>query len=183
MDYQIKQTELEVQILANISKFKDFMLYIKEHAVLMHNAGSCLSPTLFSLFFSDITKIIPNDIQIALFADDLCIWYSNRSLRLIEQKLNHTIHCIQTFCSQWGLRINTNKTLQSVFTTAGHRANYESKYKLKLQIDNQPIPLEPFPIFLGIQFDPKLCFKNLFENINTKVSSKINLIRRIKDDV
>lgn len=42
------------------------------------------------------------------------------------------------------------------------------------------IPLEPYPIFLGIQFDPKLCFKKLFESLDSKVSSKINLIRRIK---
>ena len=42
------------------------------------------------------------------------------------------------------------------------------------------IPLDPFPTFLGIKFDPKLCFKNLLENINARASSKINLIRRIK---
>ncbi|RNA37760.1 RNA-directed DNA polymerase from mobile element jockey-like, partial [Brachionus plicatilis] len=44
----------------------------------------------------------------------------------------------------------------------------------------QPVPLDPFPTFLGVKFDPKLSLKNLLENINAKAMSEINLIRRIK---
>ncbi len=39
--------------------------------------GSCISPTLFNIYFSDITKIIPKSIDKALFADDLGIWHSD----------------------------------------------------------------------------------------------------------
>ena len=33
--------------------------------------GSCLSPTLLNLYFSDISELIPKEIYHALFADDL----------------------------------------------------------------------------------------------------------------
>jgi hypothetical protein len=142
--------------------------------------GSCLSPTLFSIFFSDIAKHIPKEVHVALFADDLCIWFSNKSLKRIAKTLNIAIECVNKYCQKWGLSINSTKTIHTVFTTAGYRSNYESKYKLNLRIENETIPLEPFPTFLGIQFDPKLNFQCILENIDYKSTSKINLIRRIK---
>ncbi|RNA27763.1 RNA-directed DNA polymerase from mobile element jockey-like [Brachionus plicatilis] len=122
-----------------------------------------ITNTLFT-FFSDISEMIPKNVKV-LFTDDLCIWFTNQSLKMIEITLNHAIECIKKYCNVWGLRININKTFQTVFTTAGYRINYHSKYKLNLFLDQHPIPLEPFPTFLGIEFDPKLSFKNLFENI------------------
>ena len=41
--------------------------------------GSCISPTLFNIYFSDIARSIPENISHALFADDLCIWFTNKS--------------------------------------------------------------------------------------------------------
>lgn len=110
----------------------------------------------------------------------MCIWFTSKSLKVIESTLNVSIERIKNYCQHWGLKLNENKTLHTVFTTAGYRSNYETKYKLNLFLDNQRIPLEPFPTFLGIQFDPKLSFKNLYENIESRTASKINLIRRIK---
>lgn len=43
--------------------------------------GSCLSPTLFLIYFSDIFNIIPKQVRVALYADDLCIWFTSRSLK------------------------------------------------------------------------------------------------------
>ena len=112
--------------------------------------GSCLSPTLFALFFSDNAEVISKEVQKALFADDLCIWFSSASLKDIGKTLNRAINIISTYCKKWGLVINSSKTIHTVFTTASHRSNYESKYGLKLILDGTLIPLEPYPTFLGI---------------------------------
>ena len=60
--------------------------------------GSCLSPTLFIAYFSDVTKDIDPEIGQALYADDLCIWSSDRSLKKIEKKLQLAIDKISLFC-------------------------------------------------------------------------------------
>ena len=49
--------------------------------------GSCLSPTLILVYFSHIIKNIPENIQTALYADDLCIWFTSKSLKQIEKVL------------------------------------------------------------------------------------------------
>ena len=67
-----------------------------------------------------------------------------------------------------------------MFCTAGRRANYERTYKLNLHINGVPIPMEPFPLFLGIKLDPKLSYKAHLEHITTKIVDRTRLIRKIK---
>ena len=95
--------------------------------------GSCLSPTIFNIFFSYITRSIPDSIKTALFADDLCIWYTVKSKRIIQTQLQDTTNNINNFCIKWGLVLNKAKTFYTVFTTAGlNGKNYGKKYKLNL---------------------------------------------------
>lgn len=94
--------------------------------------GSCLSPTLFSLFFSDVVLKLPNHILKALFADDLKIWTVDKTLKKIQKKLQQAIEIINDFCKAWRLKINMSKTVYCVFTTAGCRINYKNTYKLDL---------------------------------------------------
>ena len=142
--------------------------------------GSCLSPTLFNLYFSDISEIIPKEIYHALFADDLCIWTTNKSLKSSKKCLQIAINKISLYCKTWGLKINKSKTTYSVFTTAGYRKTYEKLNKINLTIDNSRIPLEPFPKFLGIYLDPKLSFERHFDETSKKVISKINLLKKLQ---
>lgn len=143
--------------------------------------GSSISPTLFILYFSNVVNNLPKHIKVAIFADDLCIWITCKSTRLIEENLQPAINKIIEFCNTWGFTINVSKTCYTTFTTAGHRKNYHIKYKLKLTILNQDIPIDPFPTFLGIKLDPKLSFKPHLIELENKLTSKTNLIRRIKN--
>jgi hypothetical protein len=47
--------------------------------------GSCLSSTIFNLFFSDKADHIPIEVKIALFADDLCVWSTQKTKKKIEK--------------------------------------------------------------------------------------------------
>ena len=142
--------------------------------------GSCISATLFIIFFSDIAKLIPKQILRALYADDLGILFSSSNLKEISLNLQIAIDAIAAFCHKWGLTINKSKTTYTVFCTAGRRANYERTYKLNLHINGVPIPMEPFPVFLGIKLDPKLSYKSHLEHITNKIVDRIRMIRKIK---
>ncbi len=121
------------------------------------------------IIFSDISDHITKNIHRALYADDLGILYSSDKL----------VNEINAFCSKWGLVINKSKTTYTVFTPADKRKNYERTYKLELNINNAPIPLDPFPTFLGIKLDPKLSYKQHLEHISDKIISRTRLIRKI----
>ena len=116
----------------------------------------------------------------ALYADDLGILFRSLCLKEITRTLQVAINSINSFCQKWGFTINKSKTTYTVFCTAGFRKNYTRTYKLNLSIANTPIPLEPFPIFLGIKLDPKLSYQAHLEHITTKIISRTNLILRVK---
>ena len=94
--------------------------------------------------------------------------------------LQTAINAISEFCQKWGFTINKSKTTYTVFCTAGWRSNYSRTYKLNLHIANTPIPLEPFPLFLGIKLDPKLSYTAHLEHVTTKIMNRINLLRKVK---
>ena len=142
--------------------------------------GSCLSPTLFNVYFSDIIHTIPKRTDKGLFADDLAIWNSDSSLKNIERNLQQSINRISNFCDKWGLLLNKKKTFFTVFCPAGLRKNYHKTYNLNLRIKNTLIPIDPHPIFLGITLDPKLNFKKHLETLVNKISKKVNLFKKIK---
>ena len=111
----------------------------------------------------------------------MCIWSSSTSKTEIEKNLQKSINEINKFCTFWGFKINTTKTQYTTFTTAGYREkSYTRLYTLDLYIAESKIPLEPFPTFLGIQLDPKLCFKKHYERVITRITPKVNLIKRFK---
>jgi len=142
--------------------------------------GSCLSPTLFNIFFSDIDTQIPANIHRALYADDLGILYSSKSLSEITKQLQKAVNAILAFCDSCGLKINKSKTTYLVFTTAGKRKNYERTYKLNLKIGTTSIPMDPAPVFLGIKLDPKLAYTNHLEHITSKIAERTRLLRKVK---
>ena len=142
--------------------------------------GSCISPTLFNIFFSQISESIPPNIKSALFADDLCIWFSDKSKKIIQTQLQQATNQIKLFCNTWGLSLNKSKKYYTIFTTAGYRKSYERLYKINLHLDNHKIQLDPHPTFLGIKLDPKLSFKAYLDSSETKITAKINLMKTIK---
>ena len=143
--------------------------------------GSCLSSTLFNLYFSDTTKDLPININNALFADDLSILSTKKSLTESKNHLKNSIQKITEFRLRWGLTLNKAKTVYTVFTTARYRNSYEKINSIKLEIDNTRIPLEPYPRFLGIFLDPKLSFERHFNLIIGTTIAIINFIKKIKN--
>ena len=187
--FRLKQHNLNKILFEWISNFLENRSYFVEYNGFASKEypiksgvpqGSCLSPTIFNIFFSYISHSIPDSIKTALFADDLCIWYTDRSKRKIQTQLQDATNKIDNFCIKWGLVLNKAKTFYTVFTTAGLRKNYGKKYKLNLHMARHKIHLDPHPTFLGIKLDPKLSFEAHLEAVELKIKSKTNLMKTIK---
>ncbi|RNA10565.1 RNA-directed DNA polymerase from mobile element jockey-like [Brachionus plicatilis] len=111
---------------------------------------------LFDISILGSSLKIINSLPPYALCDDLCIWFTHKSKRIIKKILQSAINKIVEFCEKWGLTINKSKTCYTVFTSTGLRKNYVDKYSIELKVDNELIPLEPNPTFLGIKLDPKL---------------------------
>jgi hypothetical protein len=146
--------------------------------------GSTISPTLFGIYISDIDRLeLSETVNIALYADDICIWYSSKHKKDITTALQKAIDYIVNYFKRWCLKINISKTAYTVFTTAGCRKSYNRLYSLNLFIENEPLLLDPFPKLLGINFDPKLSFHKHFKQIQQRAMSKISILRILKSKI
>ena len=135
--------------------------------------GSALSCTLFLIYINDLPETI--EINTALFADDLVMWTSGKHFLYMQRQLNKALATLSTFCELWKLQINTSKTVYSIFTLSP----IHIKTTLQLKVQNNTIQKDDNPSYLGVRLDPKLNFKTHFDDITTKVSKRLNLLKRL----
>jgi hypothetical protein len=74
--------------------------------------GSVLSPTLFSIYVN-YTPQTPC-VCLGLFADDTCIYATDRNEGYVLRKLQRGLSVIETWCERWNIKINKDKA-QTVY--------------------------------------------------------------------
>ena len=94
--------------------------------------GCNLSPLLFNIFINDIHDIFDSScdpislnnhtINSLSFADDLVI------LSESPTGLNRSLQCLDKYCDDWGLKVNSKKTKVMVFNRAYTKKIQNSKY-------------------------------------------------------
>jgi hypothetical protein len=72
--------------------------------------GSILSPLFFLLYINDLPKIINQNNNIVLFADDTSIIVTDTNKLNFERNLNQTFKDINTWFNDNSLTLNFNKT-------------------------------------------------------------------------
>ena len=93
--------------------------------------GSALSSTLFLIFINDITNVLKSEK--ALFADDLAIWHTDTSTITSRRRLQEDLQSLENYCSFWKLKINTSKTVYTIFT----RSHKIAKKKINFVLENK----------------------------------------------
>ncbi|CAF0801792.1 unnamed protein product [Brachionus calyciflorus] len=145
--------------------------------------GGCLSALLFAIFINDIGKVLKKiGIKFALFADDISVWFSAKSLKKINRMLQKAINKINNFALKWGLKLNVNKTKYMLIANNHNRPSYELSSNLSLEINNQKIEKARQAKLLGINLDPGFKFDTHFTELNKKCSSKLNLLKILSSD-
>ena len=94
-------------------------------------SGSSLSCTLFLIFLNDISYLINSDK--ALFADDLVIWHTDLSTITSHRWLQEDLKNLEDYCSFWKFKINTSKTVYTIFTLS----HTVAKRELTLTLNNK----------------------------------------------
>lgn len=132
--------------------------------------GSHLGPLLFLIYINDLPDAL-DFCEILLYADDAKVFYcysdENDSF-----KIQHDFDKLCQWSELNGLSLNTKKC--KVMTFSRKREFYIANYKLNGQ------ELERCESFndLGVRFDPKLTFISHIDNVISKASSRLGMIKR-----
>lgn len=126
--------------------------------------GSLLSPILFNLFTADIP--VPESNNIASYADDVMIYTTSRSPRLIRSRLNNALKIIVEWYEKWKIKINCKKTQAILFTRKRIIPDTGPIF-----INNTAIEWSEVVKYLGVFLDRKLLFKTHIERTLVKANT------------
>ena len=136
--------------------------------------GGVLSVALFAIMINDIGDELPASIGRSLFVDDLAIWYSASSARLMSRQLQLAVTRLEKWSEESGLRFSTAKTV------AVHVCRRRcSDPHLGIRLNGQTIPTQPVARFLGVLFDRRLTYKEHFKSLRERCFKSLNVLRSV----
>ena len=132
--------------------------------------GSKISPTLYSLYVSDLVEAV-NNSNLYQFADDSVIVkvIKNESDQLLLQS---DLNNIFNWCKSNNLKINPSKSVHMRFSLI--KTN-----KTEYEINGVPIETKDHHKHLGVIIDNKMTFNLNTESIVNKALKKWSMVKRI----
>jgi hypothetical protein len=121
---------------------------------------SVLSPTLYNLYINDTPQTI--GVNLALFADDTCLYATERKDGYVVRKLQRGLNSVAAWCERWNIKINEEKTQAIHFS---HRIRPPRSL---LTLNGRNIPFVNNVKYLGVIFDKRITWKPLIDMIEAK---------------
>ena len=125
--------------------------------------GDNLSPTLFNIFINDIPSyfdsscdavcLTKNHINCLLYEDDLVLLSNS------EKGLQNCMEKLSTFCNNWGMNVNLDKTKTLMFSPCTRKKDVHIKFQGK-DIEN----VKSYT-YLGVTFNHLGCLNEAKHNL------------------
>jgi hypothetical protein len=122
--------------------------------------GCVLSPTLYSLFINDTPKT--SGVYLGLFADDTCIYATDRKEVYVLRNLQRGLSAIETWCEHWNININEDKTQAIYFS------HLLRPLKTHITLNGRNIPFVNHVKYLDVIFDKRITWRLHLEMIEAK---------------
>lgn len=114
--------------------------------------GSCLSPTLYSVFTNDIPTLDGHliegerDVTLALFADDSAYFSSSLRADIAARRMQRMLDLLPSWLDKWRMTVNVDKTVAILFSQ-------KRAMPRPLQLNNKPIEWKKSAKYLGCHLD------------------------------
>ena len=135
--------------------------------------GGVISPTLFVIFINDITDELTKHISRALHADDLAIWTSSEQATTATVRMQTAINKISSWADTWMVTINKTKTESTMFSLSPKKETYS------LKIENEELPQQETPTYLGVKLDRKLTWMPYINAMENKARKKMGIMKKL----
>ena len=143
--------------------------------------GSVLGPILFRIYIND-AQFITNFIHLVLYADDMNLLVSNKSLKKSIMVLNKELVRLEEWFQANKLTVNLSKTKFILFgyrqrLTNSTTTRLEQDFNLKL---GRQIDRVTHTKFLGLVLDENLSWSFHIDSISRKIAKSIGILYRAR---
>ena len=142
--------------------------------------GSILGPLLFLLHFNDSADILSH-CHIVKYADDTVLYFSHKSVEVIERNLNEDLATFTSWLETNELVINLKKgKTEYMLFGSGKSINKLNDPPMNIQYRGTQVNFTTTYKYLGITIKPTLNMSHHFTLIYKKASSRVNLLKQIR---
>jgi ribonuclease HI/uncharacterized protein YaaR (DUF327 family) len=135
--------------------------------------GGVISPTLFVVFINDITNNLTRHVARALHADDFAMWNAAESTQTAVVRMQDALNNTAKWAKDWCVTINTLKTVATCFSLSN------TKEKIKLTVNNQEIPEDETPTYLGVKLDKKLTWNPHLQQSEKRATKRLAIMKKL----
>jgi len=140
--------------------------------------GSNLGPLLFLLFSNDIPKCL-NFSSCNLYADDTIIYKSGKNVDTTANSLQQDVNSLIKWFENNKLTLNIDKSCTINMGTR-QKLKAAKNANTSISINNTELKMVDKLKYLGVTIDNTLSWEQHIDNLCTKISPKVELLRRIK---
>lgn len=134
--------------------------------------GAVLSPILFLFYINGARDVIPENVSVSMYADDIALWYQHPDKVVAECKVQEAIEQVAEWSKEHKLKLNAAKCEIAFFSSNPH----EAQWTPTASIDNTPFKFTKTPTFLGVTLDRTLTFRPQADNVKAKVLGRIKIL-------
>ena len=140
--------------------------------------GSILGPLLFLIYINDLSKV-SNIITPIMFADDTNLFYSDRNIKNLFEKMNIELQKVSEWLRANKLSINIGKTNFLLFHKSRDKDNLPLKLPI-LEINNVPIKRISATKFLGVQIDENINWTQHITLTENKMAKQLGILYKAR---
>ena len=138
--------------------------------------GSVLGPLLFLLYRNDF-HCSSELFAFPLFADDANLFYENKSLQILQNRINSELINVHTWLSDNKLSLNIEKSNFIIFHPPQKRLQ---DFSFNLFLNNKQLKREYCIKYLGILIDSHLSWKPQVDFVVKKIRRSIGILSKLR---
>ncbi len=120
------------------------------------------------LHISDLKTVLPNDVEVAMFADDTSLFCSHPCKLTLNDAMQEAVIRIAELNRHYKMTLNTEKC-EVVFITSNL---HDARWQPTIHLEGQPLHFTPLPKFLGVTLDHALSFGQHIANSIVKATGR-----------
>ena len=134
--------------------------------------GSVLAPILFLFYINSLKEVIPNDVCLSLYADDVVLWAQDRAKERAAALVEEAVQAVASWSSRKKLQLSAAKCASAFFSSDPR----EASWKPVVRAGENVLRFDPRPSFLGVGLDRTLSFRPHAVSVASKATSRCRVL-------